>query len=301
MTKALKYHLALIVSNLLFGINYSYYSSIIKNIMSADALFYLRLVADALFFMPFIIIAGSWRVKLSDIPGILLFVALLTFGRQYLMIKALAYTSPIDSSIIATLTPIFVMIIAAMAIKERIAGTRIAGMALAFIGAVALIISTATTTDTPGHLRGNLIALASVVSFSVNNVYAKGILSKYSPFTLIGWSSVISIIIATPLFYDQLATINITKLSLPEWGELAYIFIGGTIVASALFYYGLKHISPTAQSIYIYIQPFSATLFAILRGQGDITSAILISSVMIFAGVIITEHSFKPISIKRKE
>ena len=89
-----RYHVDLVFSNLFFGINFSYYVSLIKHYVFFQDLFFLQIAASALFFIPFALFSRRYRrVRLtrSDVWRILLVTLLIVYGNMYI---CLLYTSP---------------------------------------------------------------------------------------------------------------------------------------------------------------------------------------------------------------
>ena len=72
-----------------------------------------------------------------------------------------------------------------------------------------------------------------------------------------------------------------------------------TFIAYLLNSSALKELSPTTVSIYIYLQPILATLFAILRESDSLDEQKIISTTIIFLGVYLVSVRSKKQS-KRK-
>lgn len=288
-----KYHISLLTANILFGVNYSFYSSIIGRIVTSDQLFMLRICSSAIFFVPFMFLSGKWRIDWKDLYKFALIGLIIVFGRIYLMLLGMNYTSPIDGSIIATMNPILIMIFSAILIKEKITGKRIFGILLGMAGALTLILSESKGGLHGGKMLGNILIMVSILFSALNTVYVKKFITKYHPFTLLGWSMLIGVAVAFPFFGKKLVEINTAGWNHEMWFELGYITIIGTVLATIMAYYPLKRVSATSASIYAYAQPVAATLLAVLRGQDKITTITIISAVMIFSGVMLVIFSYK--------
>lgn len=215
--KKQSYHLALILANIMFGANYSFYSALIGHEVTSEALYVLRTLSTALFFVPFMFLTRQWRVELKDLARFAVVTLLLVFGRQYLMLEGMNYTSPIDGSIIATTGPILIMIISAIAIKEPITRTRTVGILLGAAGAITLILSNMKGGSVSGKMLGNILLLTSILLSSINTVFVKGLFAHYSPYTVIGWTYLMGVVVVVPLFGDELLRIN-----LGQWTPTAY-------------------------------------------------------------------------------
>lgn len=292
-TSALKYHISLLIANMLFGMNYSFYSSIIGHIVSSDNLFVLRVMAGALFFVVYMFATGRARIELRDLYKFAILAGILVFGRIYVMLDGMNYTSPIDGSIIATMNPILIMLISALIIKEKITVKRTFGILIGAAGALILILSNMHGGIHGGKTLGNILITVSIVFSAFNTVFVKKLISKYSPYTIMGWIYLIGFIVVMPVFGPGLLKVDTSHWNTEMWLEIGYITIIGSMVASALNYYGLKGVSATSSSMYAYSQPIMATILAVWRGQDTITYITIISAALVFAGVFIVISSYR--------
>lgn len=100
------------------------------------------------FFMP------KKKVLLKD-SVILLVCALCGAGiNQWLFVVGLKSSSPINASIIATTVPIFVLLLAAIILKERITTKKSFGVFMGLSGGLLLIFSSTYTANSTNSLRG---------------------------------------------------------------------------------------------------------------------------------------------------
>lgn len=278
----------------MFGANYSFYSSLIKDDdISSEGLYVLRTIISVLFFSGIMFITGKWRIEIKDLYKLGIVAALLVFGRQYLMLDAMNFTSPIDGSIIATTGPIFIMIISAFMLKERFTLTRTMGIVLGFGGALLLILSNMHGGLVSGKMLGNILLLVSIILSAVDTVFIKGLFAKYAPLTIMGWAYLIAIVVVAPVFGDDLIKTDFSKWTLWTYGSMGYVLLIGTVLAMFLSFYGLKGVSATASSMYTYVQPIMGTALAIGRGQDKLTWILLLSTAMIFSGVFFVIRSYK--------
>lgn len=207
-TSALKYHISLLIANMLFGMNYSFYSSIIGHIVSSDNLFVLRVMAGALFFVVYMFTTGRARIELRDLYKFAILAGILVFGRIYVMLDGMNYTSPIDGSIIATMNPILIMLISALIIKEKITVKRTFGILIGAAGALILILSNMHGGIHGGKTLGNILITVSIVFSAFNTVFVKKLISKYSPYTIMGWIYLIGFIVVMPVFGPGLLKVD---------------------------------------------------------------------------------------------
>ena len=133
----LRDNLNLIFSNLLFGANFSIYVSLVRNWFDFRQLFLLQVGAAALFFIPFALLSPRTpRMRWADLKNILIVTVLIIYGWMYTMLWGATYTNPVDASILATLGPVFTLLIAVGMHREPFSWVRTLGVAAALCGAM---------------------------------------------------------------------------------------------------------------------------------------------------------------------
>ena len=107
---ALRHHIALIISNVLFGVSFSVYVSLLHGAMRPEQLFILQLLFSLFIFTPLAIAQrGFFRLSLNDFGSIFIVALLVVFGWWYLLMQGASYTNPIDASTITVIGPIFTL------------------------------------------------------------------------------------------------------------------------------------------------------------------------------------------------
>ena len=109
----LRYNIALIVANVLFGANFSFYVSLTKSTVSFQQIFILQLTVAALLFIPVALLKKrTYKITLEDFGTIFIVALIVVYGWMYMLLWGASQTNPIDASMIATLGPVFTLIVA---------------------------------------------------------------------------------------------------------------------------------------------------------------------------------------------
>ena len=284
----LRYHIALIVANILFGVAFPVYVSLLKGAMQPAQLFSLQLIFSALIFtLPAIFHRNFFRLTLNDFGSIFIVALLVVFGWWYLLIEGAAHTNPIDASTITTIGPIFTLI-TSIIVHSRPAkwGEKI-GITLAISGvAVMLYDRGRQLIGYSGEGYGNALVLCAVVAIAVNTVLIMPVLRRHGPIVVMGWYYIIGATIALPLLIREVSNITTLQLSTKDWFEIGYILILGSALAMYLLYSGAEHLTATHNAIYRYIQPIVATIIAVTRGLSVIDRTNIVGAALIFVGML---------------
>ena len=133
-------HMALIFANILLGMNFSFFISIIRRYMPFETLFFLRVVVSAVWFVPWAILFKRFRIPFRDFIWILIPTVLVIYGHEFLMLWGAKYTNPVDASTLATMAPIVTLSVSALLMREKIHRAKIIGIILGVAGSAVLIL-----------------------------------------------------------------------------------------------------------------------------------------------------------------
>ncbi|MEG1749485.1 MAG: DMT family transporter, partial [Tannerellaceae bacterium] len=142
MTKdKMKGHILILITNILFAINIPISKFLLPTHVAPEGLTIMRMTfACAMFWLSSLFFTHQ-KVTMKDL-GTLFICALCGVGlNQGLFIVGLNRTSPVDASIIATAVPIFVMLLAALILKEPITQKKAFGVFIGATGGITLILS----------------------------------------------------------------------------------------------------------------------------------------------------------------
>lgn len=284
-------HLALIMANILLGVNFSVFISIIRNYMPFETLFFLRVVFAAICFTPWILLFKRFRISPRDFIWILIPTVLVIYGHEFMMLWGAKYTNPIDSSTLATMAPIVTLVVSAVMLHEKIHWAKIIGIILGIAGSAMLILGNGWPKLWSQEL-GNLFILISVFAAATNTVFIKPELMRYGTMTVTGWYYVIGVLIAAPFFGTKLIHYNFSALPMTGMAEIAYILILGTLLPNYLLYFGTEKLTSVHTGLYSYLQPIAATIVGIYRKQVTLGYDNIIAAVLIFIGILLVIRTY---------
>ncbi len=285
-------HGALLLGNLLFGLNYSYSKSLFVE-MTPLSLAMIRVVAASVLFLLVSGATGQRRVERRDLPKLLVASLLGLVANQFVFLQGLQFTSPVDASIITTVVPVLVLLISALFIGERITLFKTAGILVGAAGALLAILYDGLGTLGQGRLGGNLLILTASTCYAGYLVWVKPLMEKYHPILIMTYVFVMGTILTLPFFGRSLLAVDFGSLEPGAWGALVFVLLGPTFLAYLFIGSGLKRVRPTTVSIYQYIQPVVAALLAVWRGQDSLSLAKVGAAALVFLGVFMVTESQK--------
>ena len=297
MKEKLKGHSAMFTANFLWGIMSPISKSIfLTGFISAFSLTNMRMVGAAVFFWIASLFMPRESVTKRDL--LLLFVASL-FGitlNQGFFVVGISYTTPIDASVVASLTPIITMILAAFIQKEPMTGKKVIGVFMGLSGALMLILNGASARGGSGALSsdrvmGDLFCLIAEISFAIYYVAFKDLINRYKPVTLMKWMFLFASICCLPIGGVDVMHIPFEKLGSTVYLDLFFVIFGATFLSYMLVSVGQKRLRPTVVSMYNYIQPIVASLLAVWWGMDSFDMMKGFAILLVFLGVYVVTTS----------
>ncbi len=240
---------------------------------------------------------ASFFVKKEKVPKkhILLFAGAAVFGlvtNQCCYTIGLSITSPINASIVTTSMPIFAMILAAIILKEPLTVKKIFGVVIGCIGAVILILTSATAGSAKvGDIRGDLLCMGAQFSFALYLTLFSGLIKRYSVFTVNKWMFTYATILVLPFTFSHVKSIDYSLISLKTYMETFFVVFFGTFLSYILMMLGQKNLRPTVVSIYNYVQPIVAVVVSVLTGLGILKMTHALAVILIFLGIYLVTTS----------
>ncbi len=287
-------HIACFVAYAIFGINIIVCKDLTSSrLISPIALFCLRsLGAGALFWLISCFLPKE-NVEKKDYGKILSASLLGFFLTQVTFLVAIPDITPMDCSIVSSLSPIYTMFIAAYVLKEPITLRKAGGVAVSFLGIIYLIMNSVTgmggTTQT--SFNGILLMIANSLYFSLYLGLFKPVITKYSVITFMKWIFLYASAFSLPLAIHELIAFDYSLLSGTYLSELAFLIICSTFITYFLIPLGQKRIRPTLVSMYSYVQPIIAIVISIWVGMDTLSWQKVLAAAMVFGGVVMVNYS----------
>jgi len=285
LSKALKGHIALLIAQIIYALNYSIAKGLMPAYISPIALVFMRIIGAGALFWILSLFLKTQKVEKQDMQKMAWLALFGVVINQVFFIYGLSITTPINSSIIMISNPIIVLGFTLIILKERITIMKLSGLALAISGAL-LILSLRGNFEVGSEtIVGDLMTLINSISWAIFVVTVKPIMMKYNTVTAMRWIFLFGCIYILPIGIGDALHTNWSGFNPRAIFALCFVVVLTTFAAYFLNIYGLQELSPNTVSAYIYLQPFLASVFAILMGNDHLTPIKLISGILIILGL----------------
>jgi drug/metabolite transporter (DMT)-like permease len=284
-----KRYLALIAAFLatsIYGINHTLAKEVMPVYIGSSGFIMLRLLGASLIFWLIGLFTPNEKIEKKDFLKILLAAILGMCINMLAFFRGLELSTPINSGIIITLSPVLVLILSYFVLKEKITTKKIIGILIGFAGAVFLILNSSKTgINAPNIPLGNSFFLLNASAYAGYLIVIKPLTNKYNIFTLMKWLFLIGLILSTPITFNQFVEVNWTELPWFAIWRMAYVVIGTTFLTYLFNVYALKTLSPTTVGSFIYLQPIITIGFALITGNDILDTTKLFSCLLVFIGI----------------
>ena len=287
-------HLACFIAYAIFGINIIVCKDLTSSrLISPIALFCLRSLGAGTLFWLISCFMPKEEVTKKDYGKILMASLLGFFLTQMTFLIAIPDITPMDCSIVSSLSPIYTMFIAAYALKEPITLRKAGGVVISFLGIIYLILNSVTGAGSTVQTSwtGILLMIANSLCFSLYLGLFKPVITRYSVITFMKWIFLFASAFSLPLAGHELLTFDYSLLSGLYLSELAFLIVCSTFITYFLIPLGQKRIRPTLVSMYSYVQPIIAIVISIWVGMDTLSWQKVLAAAMVFGGVVLVNYS----------
>ena len=288
-------HLSVLGAYVIFGFNIIICKELTNtHLVSSLGLFCFRSVGACLLFWFISLFLPKEKVSFKDLCGIFIASMLGFLLTQLAYLESSKFTTPLDTSIITSTTPIFTMFIAAIALKEPITLKKAGGVTLSFIGVIMLVLNTIGAHGngiTQSMPIGILLMIGNCLFFASYLGIFRPLIQRYHVVTFMKWIFLFSTMVAVPLDIKELTHLPFAEMSTSYWLQLGYIIVFATFIAYFLLPIGQKQLRPTVVSLYTYVQPLIGMVSAIVLGMDRLTWQKILAAAMVFTGAYLVNRS----------
>ncbi|MCC6371593.1 MAG: DMT family transporter [Bacteroidia bacterium] len=295
MTKAFKGHIALFAAQVIYALNYSIAKGLMPEFMGPMSIVFYRIIGAGILFWMLSLFVKTQTVEKKDLIRMAWLALFGVVINQIFFIYGLSITTPINSSIIMISNPIMVFIFTLFLLKERITLTKLSGLAMAITGAILILRYKGNFEVGSDTIVGDVMTLINSASWAIFIVMVKPIMQKYNTVTAMRWMFLFGSIYILPIGINFASDTNWSAFTPQAFYAIGFVIIATTFFAYLLNIYGLETLSANTVSAYIYLQPFLASLIAIMLGKDALTPTKVFSGILIILGLYLVNKKTKKI------
>ncbi len=221
-----------------------------------------------------------WRFFICAVSGIAI--------NQLLFIKGLSLTYSIHASLLMLATPIFVTLLAAWILKNKLTKNKWLGLILGITGATLIISGAGQGEEGSNVLLGDVLVIINAISYAFYFIWVQPLMKIYPPIMVIRIIFTLGFFLMLPFCLQEYLEIPWHNYQPLDWGLLFLIIFCGTFLAYIFNVFGIKVLGPGVAGSYIYTQPVFAAIVAMIVLKEELDIFKIIAAVCIAAGVYLS-------------
>jgi drug/metabolite transporter (DMT)-like permease len=278
--------IAVSIATLIYGLTFTIAKDVMPIYLKPYAFILLRVSGGTLVFWTFGLFIKKQKIEKSDYKKILLASFFGITLNMLSFFKGLSLTTPISASVMMVTSPIMVLLFSSLLIRKVIGKQRVLGVFIGLIGALLLItLGSSSDGNTTNSNWGNFLVFINAASYGLYLVLAKNLIVKYHPIVFVKWLYLFGLVFVIPFGYSELMEVDWQEIPSNIYWNIGFVIIFTTCVTYAFNLYGLSKLKPTTVSVFIYLQPVIATIYALTVGSDSLNLVKISATLLIFLGV----------------
>ncbi|MBD8074537.1 DMT family transporter [Bacillus thuringiensis] len=193
-------------------------------------------------------------------------------------------------SLVTSATPAFMVIFAALILKEKLSARRLLSTIIATIGVIIVI---GWDIEIGSYFIGTIILVGAAITWALLSIYVKIASIQFSSLVITTYAIFFSLFFITPFMIWELQTPSIGTVNTYVIFGVLYLGIVSTAGAFFLWNKGLELIDASIGSLFFFFQPIVGSLLGWLLLNETLNSNFFIGGILIICSVLITTFEKK--------
>ena len=193
-------------------------------------------------------------------------------------------------SLVTSATPAFMVIFAALILKEKLTARRLLSTIIATIGVIIVI---GWDIEIGSYFIGTIILVGAAITWALLSIYVKIASIQFSSLVITTYAIFFSLFFITPFMIWELQTSSIGTVN--TYVILGVLYLGIVSTAGAFFLWnkGLELMDASIGSLFFFFQPIVGSLLGWLLLNETLNSNFFIGGILIICSVLITTFEKK--------
>ncbi|HDR6255358.1 TPA: DMT family transporter [Bacillus cereus] len=193
-------------------------------------------------------------------------------------------------SLVTSATPAFMVIFAALILKEKLTARRLLSTIIATIGVIIVI---GWDIEIGSYFIGTIILVGAAITWALLSIYVKTASARFSSLVITTYAIFFSLFFITPFMIWELQTSSIGTVN--TYVILGVLYLGIVSTAGAFFLWnkGLELMDASIGSLFFFFQPIVGSLLGWLLLNETLNSNFFIGGILIICSVFITTFEKK--------
>jgi drug/metabolite transporter (DMT)-like permease len=262
--------------------------------LSPIALATARFILAGALFVPLLVFSPRYRAPWRSLPKLTAFGLLAVTFYFIFQYNGVARTSASLSAIVITLSPLLVVLMSAIFLRERLNRSQTAGIVLATAGAVLLVTRGSVEVGGSDYWLGVIFLGLNVLAWGLYNILGKRALESQHPMTLTAYMTILGAVCLLPFAAADGGLAALSSASSGTWLAIGYLVVLSSVVAYVAYNYALRILPASQASVFQFLNPVAASLLAHVLLDEPLTLISALGGCMAIAGVYLANRQAHP-------
>jgi len=228
------------------------------------------------------------RIRGSDIPYLLLLGVIFFTIFPVTFNISLRLTEASRGALMLATMPLWSVLLAGAAKKERLSTRQMCGVLLTFAGVgIVLAERGVTFVGTSLSLAGDALMLVTALCGAVYGVLAKRMLTRYNAMTVTAYTMMFGTLLLVPAAFLEDPCSAVARMRTDTVMLVLFLGIFGGAIGYFLWTFALTRLSPTQVAVYVNLNPMIATLLGATLLAEKLTGIFIAGFVAVLGGVLL--------------
>ena len=147
--------------------------------------------------------------------------------------------------------------------------------------------------DASNRTLGNILVFINAASYAMYLVVVKELIVKYNPIIFVKWLYLFGLFMVFPFGISEFLEISWQEMPTDIYLKTGFVILFTTCITYLFNLFALSKLKPTTVSVFIYLQPVIATIYALFVGSDQLNITKIAATLLIFSGVFLVTRQPK--------
>jgi drug/metabolite transporter (DMT)-like permease len=284
----------MLLAVVMWGINFSLIKIAMRE-LTAGGFNGLRLLLTAVIFLVLLAISGQgFRLQRNDVWKLLAIGVAGNTVYQLFFIRGISLTSASNSSLILSMSPIFVALMSSALGIERIHWSAWMGILISFCGLYWIVAGqNGGLHFSAESFKGDLSIFFGMILWASYTVFSKPFLERLSPLKFSAITVLFGALFYIPFTAKDILAVPWAAISLRAWAFLVLSSLFGFVFGYLIWYYSVKKVGNAKTAVYNNLTPVFTAVFAVALLGDRIHPAQIGGAAIILTGVFLARAGYQ--------
>lgn len=231
---------------------------------------------------------GSASLPSSDQTARILLIGVIGFGVSVgAQFVGTDKSTAVNGTLITSASPAFILLFAALILRERLTWLRILAVAVATLGVI-VIIDPANADFSSETFTGDLALALAALTWGLYSVLVRGASSRFDTLVISVIALFGGLFLTIPASIVELQTRPVGEITFGVFLGVLYLGIVSTAVAMWAWNRAFALVDASVASLFFFAQPLVGTLLSVIILRQPMTANLWLGSALIAAGVLLS-------------